>query len=1071
MGDAAAGADGEPAFEVRMLGTVRVLHGGDEVDVGGTLQKSVLVTLLLHAGQTLPKQSVVESLWGLDAPRTAENLIGSYLSRLRSCLAPAGDRIRLRSMRPGFRAECDPLAVDAHRLKVLVREADRDRAAGEDHKAAARLREALDLWRGNTIALADLESARLRAEAGTLEGWRLDALERLACIELDAGRPEQAVALLRDHRPAADRENLTAALIRALIGIGEPSRAADVAAAASADLVELGKQPGPELRAAQAAALKTPAARPAPPRRGLRELPTDTSAFTGRRAELGELLNLAARTGNAGTPGAVAVCTIDGMAGVGKTALAVRAGHRLAERYPDGQIFLDLRGCTRGMEPREPADVLAAILRRLGVPPAQVPAELNARAALYRDRLAGTRTLILLDNAADEEQVRPLLPAAAGCLVLITSRKRLKSLDDAHPLPLCVLPLPDAVELLRDVAMLDVSSVPDPMLEHVAQLCGQLPLALRIAGALVRRNEAWDLKRLAERLAEYRPGGELDGFCDGSRELTAVFDLSVRTLAQDRQRLFRGLGLIPGPDIDAFAAAALLERDPTHSERLLRDLVDHNLLLEQKPGRYRMHDLIRRHARALAERDSAEQRTSAVERLVYYYHRTAALAEAACARNDPAPAGSHGPADMPALSTAEQARAWLRSERGNIVACHALAARQGRDRQVVALGASLAGLLRTDGPWTQALAVHAMSLTAAEHLGDRLGQADALTELGTVRRLAGHCHDAARDLRRAWMLYRDFGERPGQAYTLIQLGAVARLTGRYQAAAQYLDAARELYQGLGDRRGEAYALTYIGVVRFLTGQYVAAARDLNVAREHYQDLADRLGQANALTYLGAVRYMTGDLPAASGDLQAAWELSWDLGDRHGQACALARLGVLRRLTGDVPGSMKNLHAALTLYRDLGNRHGQAEALTGLGAARRLAGDLSGAKRDLESALELYRESGSRGGEAWALNPYAAVFAAGGELVQARALHRAALCLARDVQQPDDEAFALEGIGECLVGESDLRGGAAHLSQALAIFQRLGARPGVERVQARLAQLGLPGEGTVPGDESGFRGGS
>ncbi|HEY3868068.1 MAG TPA: tetratricopeptide repeat protein [Actinocrinis sp.] len=1061
MGESAAGGgDGEPAFEVRLLGTVQVLCRGNALEIGGTLQKSVLVTLLLHPGQTLPKQTVIEALWGLDAPRTAENLIGSYLSRLRATLAPADDRIRLRSMRPGFRAECDPLVVDAHRLKALVRQADRDRAEGEDQKAATRLREALDLWHGNTIALADLESARLRAEAASLEGWRLDALERLACIELDAGCPDEAMALLREHQPTPDRENLTAVLVRALIGVGEPSRAADIAAAASAALIELGKQPGAELRTAQAAALRNPAPRSAPPRRRLRELPPDTSAFTGRHAELGELLALAARTGAADAPGAVAVCTIDGMAGVGKTALAVRAGHQLADRFPDGQIFLELRGCTRGMEPREPADVIASILRRLGVPPAQIPMGLNARAALYRDRLAGTRTLILLDNAADEEQVRPLLPAAAGCLVLITSRKRLKSLDDAHPLPLGVLPLPDAVELLRGVAMLDAGAAHDPMLEHVALLCGRLPLALRIAGALVRRNEAWDLKRLADRLAEFRPGGELDGFSDGGRELTGVFDLSLRTLAKDRQRLFRRLGVIPGPDIDAFAAAALLNLDPVVSERFLRDLVDHNLLLEQKPGRYVMHDLTRRHARALAERDSARERADAVERLLDYYHRTAALAQANCARSAPTLARERVPAHTPAVSDADQARAWLRAERANIVSCLKLAAQQGRDRQVVALGASLAGLLRTDGPWTQALTVHAMSLTAAEHLGDRLGQADALTELGTVRRLAGHCQDAARDLRRAWMLYRDFGERPGQAYTLTQLGAVARLTGRYQDAVHYLDAARELYEGLGDRHGEAYALTYIGVVHHLTGEYVSATRDLHTARELYRHLEDRLGQANALTYLGAVRYMTGDLPGASRDLQSAWELSCGFGDRHGEACALARLGVVRRLTGDLAGAMRHLRAALTLYRELGNVHGQAEALTELGAARRLAGDLAAAKQDLEAALELYRESGSRGGEARALNPYASVIAATGELAQACALHRAALGLARDVQQPDDEAMALEGIGECLLGEADVEGGAAHLNQALVIFQRLGVRPGVERVQARLAQLDPPDAGAA-----------
>jgi hypothetical protein len=404
-------------------------------------------------------------------------------------------------------------------------------------------------------------------------------------------------------------------------------------------------------------------------------LPAETRAFTGRTEELARLLALVDGSdagadcangggddngGRDGGPGTVMIAAIDGMAGVGKTALALSAGHLLAERFPDGQLYIDLRGYTRGLAPREPAEALAAVLQALGAAPDRLPSDVDALATLYRGRLSGTRTLVLLDNAAGEAQVRPLLPGAGECFVLVTSRRRLKALDDAHALALDVLPPADAVALLRQAAGPRHGGPGDPLLGEIAELCGRLPLALRIAAALLRHRPAWTARRLAGKLRE--GGSGLEGFFDGDRDLATVFDLSYRALERDERLLFRRLGLIPGADIDAHAAAALLNTGPVGAERLLQRLVDHNLLAEPVPGRYRLHNLIRLHARALAERDPAEERAAATDRLLNHYAHTAHTAGRAGTHNARRTRAGHAnPGPAHATSTADRDRVlgWL----------------------------------------------------------------------------------------------------------------------------------------------------------------------------------------------------------------------------------------------------------------------------------------------------------------------------------------------------------------------------------------------------------------------------
>ena len=362
---------------------------------------------------------------------------------------------------------------------------------------------------------------------------------------------------------------------------------------------------------------------------GPRHLLPDTALFTGRDREIGALSALAEQVGGGASPGAVVISAIDGMGGVGKTALALHAAHRLAGRYPDGHLFINLAGFTEGRQPLDPSQALAELLRDLGTPPQLIPADPQARAAFYRDRLHGTRTLIVLDNAASEDQVRPLLPGTGSSLVLITSRRRLTALDDALPLPLDVLAPAEAVALLRRAARLPAAPAGHDcdeetrLLEQVARLCGNLPLALLIAAALLRAHgRAWTLDHLITRLVTAPPGRELAPFDDGTRNLTALFDVSYHALPAGLQQFYRRLGVLPGPETDGYAAAALTASDLEQAEAHLGQLAGCSLLEAASPGRYRMHDLLRAHARTLATTDpgSGEE---ARARLHHYYQHTA----------------------------------------------------------------------------------------------------------------------------------------------------------------------------------------------------------------------------------------------------------------------------------------------------------------------------------------------------------------------------------------------------------------------------------------------------------------
>jgi tetratricopeptide (TPR) repeat protein/transcriptional regulator with XRE-family HTH domain len=852
--------------------------------------------------------------------------------------------------------------------------------------------------------------------AGMLRGFRTEAGLTQEELAEAAGLSSRAISYLERGEVATPHKETVRLLARALRLTGTARAQFETAARGRA---------GSERAGADGRAAAT------------RTLPRDVASFTGRQRELTELMDAAA-----GTRGVVTIHAIGGMAGVGKTAFAVHAAHRLAGRFPGGQVFLPLHGHTSGKQPVDPADALASLLLTIGVPAAQVPAGLEARTALWRDRASERRLLLVLDNAISTEQVRPLLPGSGDSLVLVTSRRHLSALDDAMPISLDTLAHEDAAMLLVRLTGRAELSPQDPGVTELVRLCGHLPLAIGMMARQLRHHPAWTASGRAAELAA--AADRLEVMATENLSVAAAFDLSYADLTEDQQRLFRRLGLDPGTDIDSYAAAALDGTGVAAARRGLEDLYDQCLLTEPDPGRYRLHDLIREHARALAGRvDTDDDRERATTRLLDYYQHTAARASALLARpaqHATAAADADGavPAAAPNLADSEQALAWARAERASLLACLDLATRSGLHARVTALTAGLSAVLQRDGPWPEAITRHATAVTAARFLGDRFGEASALNDLGTVRRLTGDYPAATEALEQALGIYRDLGDRLGQARALNTLGTVRQLTGDYPAAAEGLEQALGIYRDLGDRLGQAIVLDNVGSVLLLTGDCSAATQVLEQALGIYRDLGDRLGEANALNTLGSVLRLTGEYQAATVALSQALGIWRETDSRLGEANALNALADVLRHRGDYPAATVALEQALGIYRQIGNRLGEANAIHATGIVLRLTGDYPAALRASDEALAIYRRIGARLSEAEALNEAGALHLINGELPPAEECHQLALELARDISSSWHEAHALAGLGRCALAAGRAGEGEARLRQALAIFRRTGA---------------------------------
>jgi tetratricopeptide (TPR) repeat protein/DNA-binding XRE family transcriptional regulator len=727
-----------------------------------------------------------------------------------------------------------------------------------------------------------------------------------------------------------------------------------------------------------------------------RSLPRDIGSFTGREPELARLLGmLASVTADGERPG---ICLIDGMAGVGKTTLAVHAAHRLTGSFPDGQFFLSLHAHTPGQRPVSPADALASLLLTAGVAAPQIPTGMEARAGRWRDHIAGKKILLLLDDAAGHEQVRPLLPGTSGSLVLVTSRRRLTALEDSAVLSLGTLSPAEAVALLARLAdRSDLGSETGPAGE-IAQLCGYLPLAIGMLARQLRHHPARNGAELAADLAAARD--RLAVMRAENLSVAAAFDLSYSDLSEAQQRLFRRLGLTSGADIDAYAVAALDDTSLERARSQLDELYDHHLITEPEPGRYVLHDLLREYARALAAADDPAEIDTAAGRLLNYYAHVAAAASrhiatwtTAGGRLPP----TSPPGSAPQLAISSDAAAWLESERPNLHAAVNYAATKKMPLYAIAIAAAMGGFLRSRGHWDQAAEQYQTALIAA----------------------------------------REAGDLPGQAGVLDELGLLHQLTSDYPAATATLAEAIGLFRDLGDLPGQAYALNHLGLVKVDVADYPAAAASHRQALELARDAGDQLAEAVSLIDLGMVQQMTGDYPAATASYEQALPLARSVGSAFDEADALCELGAVRRLTGDYPGAITCERRALDLFHHLGDRLGQGWALDELGRLYQLTGDYPAATACLAEAIELFRDLGDRHGLAKALNSLGELSLRTSAAEESRSHHANALAIARELGTPGEQARALEGLGRSLL-RRDPAEAAAHLREALEIYQKIGA---------------------------------
>ncbi len=732
-----------------------------------------------------------------------------------------------------------------------------------------------------------------------------------------------------------------------------------------------------------------------------RQLPPDITSFCGRRAELGKLDGLRA----AGPP--VVITVLTGGGGVGKTALAVHWAHRVADRFPDGQLWLDLHGFDPGPQ-LDPSAALAGFLVALGVPRGDVPAGLAEQSALYRTLLSSRRVLVVLDNAGDAQQVRPLLPGSPSCLVVVTSRDRLSGLvarDGAHRIDLDVLAEPDALDLLRGLIGARVDADPQAA-QAVVTSCAALPLALRITAEWAVARPAAALRDLAAQLAdEHRVLDILNAGGDQRTAVRTVFSWSTRRLRAPAYAAFRRLGLHPGRSFDAFTLAAMLGGDPDQAGVALTELSTAHLIEHAGAETYRMHDLVRAWAaERSAGEDSADDRAAALDRLAgYYLHRATAAMDLLYQHEKHRRPMVASAAVAPRFGDAAQARLWLEAETDAMLT---IALRLAH--HTIALAGILRRHLETTGRYAEAQQLHEQALAAARLSGDQIAQAGCL----------------------------------------INLSAVHARAGRYPLATEHLELAVKLCRNLGDIAELARALDDLGTVHGRTGRFADAATSLAEALALCRKLGDTDGEARALHNLGTVHGITGDYPAAETCFEDALVLCRHLGDELGEAYAVDNLGSVYCRVTRYTESVRCHQQALALRRKHGDRLGTAHALDNLGTAYRHLGHHEEALDCHQQSLTLRRDIGDLGDEPHALNNLGATRLLLGEAGHAIRLHHLALAQCHDTGNRYEQGRAHDGLGAAHLALDDPDQAREHWLDAYAIYHELGV-PEAAEVKARL----------------------
>jgi DNA-binding SARP family transcriptional activator/tetratricopeptide (TPR) repeat protein len=925
--------------EFRLLGDVEAAVDGRAVDLGYPQQRCVLTVLVLEANRPVTADQLLDRAWGGPLPQRSRNALSSYVSRLRQVFAVT-DEVAIVFRSGAYMLHVDPLAADVHRFRDLV---TRARMMDDPEGAVAVLEEALRMWHGE--AFATLSTPWLDTVRQSLDGERFAAVLDRNDLALELGLHAEYLADIAASAASNPLdERLAGQLIHALYRCGRQSAAFEHYQRVRLHLAEeLGTDPSASLQRLHQRMLTADPALAGPGwpvgrRVGLstspvpRQLPAPTRLFSGREPQIAQLDALLTGAGDA--PAAVVVAALSGTAGIGKTALAVHWAHRVAERFSDGQLYVNLRGFAPDAH-TEPADAIRGFLDALGVPPPRIPTGFDAQVALYRSMLADKQMLIVIDNARDAEHVRPLLPGAPGCLVIVTSRNELTGLvvtEVAQPVRLDVLTHGEARQLLaRRLGPARTAAEPDAVDDIIAQ-CARLPLALAVVAARAAAHPDFPLAEVAAQL-----GQGLDAFSAGDSvaDVRVVLSWSYQALTAPAARLFQLLGLHPGPDIGAPAAASLAGVSLAGVRQLLAELTGAHLLNEHAPGRYAFHDLLRAYAveKAGADQTAAERR-QAVQRILDHYLHTAHAASQLVDsyRGDlvtlrPAEAG----VTAEYVDDSDQAMAWFTAERPALVALVEQAARDRFETYTWQLAWTLAEYLQRRGYWREVLMIQKVAASAAERVGDKSGQALAYGGLGGGYTGSGRHAGAEPHLWHALKLYRELGNHIGEATTHRNLGVCYEQQGRYRDALNHAERALALFRAAGYTSGAIRALNSVGWRHALLGDYEQAHSYCEQAIPLYQKTGDRLGEAATWDSLGYIHHHLGEHKQAIACYQRALDMFRDIGHRYMEANTLRHLGDTHTASHAADAAASAWRQALEILDQLGH-HDADLVRTKLGAS-------------------------------------------------------------------------------------------------------------------------------------------
>ena len=960
----------------RLLGPLEIRAGENWRGIGAPKWRSVLAALLINPGQIVPVDVLISEVWGDEPPAKAANLISIYVLRLRRLMDDA-DSALLVTRAPGYQLRVTASDTDALVFETMVRDGRKAFAEGDPQGAARQLTEALALWYGQP--LADVPYTPLvEAEAERLAELRLEAIELRITAELECGRYAQAVPevgrLLADH-PL--REGLWLLLMRALDGAGRHAEALEAYGRARTAIADqLGVDPGVELRRLYAdllakdhaaprgtisAGLVTPlaaatepetagapdadtvgsaqSAAPAGPRpgRGARsgapvpaQLPADIADFTGRDEQVNRLCDLLAVPRASGDPGVVRIAVVAGAGGLGKTSLAIHAAHRLRRKYPHGQLYVDLLGATANSLPA--GDVLARFLRDLGVDGRDIPVDDDERAARYRTMLAGRRMLVVLDNARDAAQVRPLLPGTASSAVLVTTRSRMPDLASTRLVDLNVLDDAEALKLFVTVVGEDRAAAEPEATAELLKACAGLPLAIRICAARLTTRSGWTIRTMANRLRDVHR--RLDELSVGDLAVRASFQVSFASLPGsadvkgiDPARAFCLLGVWQGSSISAAAAAALFDVPEYSAEDALEALVDAHLLESAAPDRYKFHDLLRVYSSERAVADlSGPDREAAVARLLTWYMRTADAAATAVLPhryNIPLDGAEAGQPPL-TFTGAEDALGWYDSERANLVAATGQASASGRHDIAWRLPAPLFIIFNSRHNWLDCIGTHRVALESARRAGNRQGEAWILNNLGDA---LGRTHDTAGIglLEQALAIRHEIGDRAGEAQAANNLADAYEQLGQMDKVIDWLRRALELNREVGDPYGEGVALANLGAALLEVNRAEDAIDSLQEARRAFAESDYLDGEGYVMYILGDCYLSLGRDEEAQDCLRQSHDRHQAAGNRNRQAVTLKSLASVQARHGLVAQARGSWARAAAIFDDLGDSAQAAQA--------------------------------------------------------------------------------------------------------------------------------------------------